>query len=78
MVVLTALRQATRANPARIVAGTRVSLVSSSALSCFTRCTVSKMSSNAMDVGVRAFSGSARRFGSGSSELTLPFTFKLL
>jgi hypothetical protein len=62
MVAFTVLRQAARASPTRLVAGMRVSLASSSA------CKVSKMSSNAMKVGVRAFSVSARRFGSGTSE----------
>ena len=70
MVAFTILRQATRATagPARLVAGMRVSLVSS-ASSCSARPIVSKLSSNAVrGVGVRAFSGSARRFGSGTSE----------
>ena len=63
MVALTILRQATRVGPARLVAGMRVSLASSSTSK------VSKMSLNAMNVvGVRAFSGSATRFGSGTSE----------
>jgi len=65
MVAFAVLRQATRVSPARLVAGMRVSLASSSVSK------VSKMSSNAMNVGVRAFSGSARRFGSGSSDVTL-------
>ena len=62
MVALTILRQATRVGPARLVAGMRVSLASSSTSK------VSKMSLNAMNVGIRAFSGSATRFGSGTSE----------
>jgi cysteine sulfinate desulfinase/cysteine desulfurase-like protein len=64
MVAFTVLRQATRANPARLVAGMRVSLTSS----CFARSMVSKPTLNAMNVGVRAFSGSARRFGRSTSE----------
>ena len=62
MVAFAVLRQATRVSPARLVAGMRVSLASSSVSK------VSKMSTNAMNVGVRAFSVSSRRFGSGSSE----------
>lgn len=62
MVAFTVLRQAARAGPTRLVAGMRVSLASSSVSK------VAKMSSNAMNVGVRAFSVSARRFGSGTSE----------
>ena len=62
MVAFAVLRQATRVSPARLVAGMRVSLASSSSSM------VSKMSSNAMNVGVRAFSGSATRFASGTSE----------
>ena len=62
MVAFTVLRQATRVSPARLVAGMRVSLASSSTSK------VSKMSLNAMNVGVRAFSGSATRFGDGTSE----------
>jgi len=65
MVAFAVLRQATRVSPARLVAGMRVSLASSSVSK------VSKMSSNAMNVGVRAFSGSARRFGNGSSDVAL-------
>lgn len=68
MVAFAVLRQATRASPARIVAGMRVPLASSSASSCFARSMVSKSSWNAMNIGVRAFSGSVRRFGSGTSE----------
>lgn len=68
MVAFTVLRQATRASPARLVAGTRVSVVSSSASSCLARCMVSKMSSNVLNVGVRAFSGSTSRLGNSSSE----------
>ena len=68
------LRQAARASPARLVAGMRVSLASSSASSCFARSIVSK-TSNVMNVGVRAFSGSARRFGSGTSEFNGLFQF---
>jgi hypothetical protein len=59
MVAFTVLRQATRVGPARLVAGMRVSLASSSVSM------VSKRSPNAMNVGVRAFSGSAKVFGSG-------------
>jgi len=71
MVASTVLRQATRTSPARLVAGMRVSLASSVS-SCFTRSMVSKISSNTMNVvGVRAFSGSARRFGSGTSDISL-------
>ena len=62
MVAFAVLRQASRVGPARLVAGMRVSLASSSVSK------VSKMSSNAMNVGVRAFSVSARRFGNDSSE----------
>jgi len=65
MVAFAVLRQATRVSPARLVAGMRVSLASSSVSK------VSKMSMNAMNVGVRAFSVSSRRFGSGSSYVTL-------
>ena len=65
MVGFTVLRQATRVSPARLVAGMRVSLASSSPSR------VSKMSSSVMNVGIRAFSGSARRFGSGTSEWLL-------
>ena len=67
MVAFTILRQATRASPARLVAGMRVSLVSS-ASSSLARPVVSKMASNVMNVGTRGFSSSARRFGSGTSE----------
>jgi len=71
MVAFTLLRQAARASPARLVAGMRVSLASSSASSsCFARSMVSK-TSNVMNVGVRAFSGSARRFGSGTTDISL-------
>ena len=59
MVAFTVLRQATRVGPARLVAGMRVPLASSSVSKIF------KMSTN---VGVRAFSGSARRFGDSPSE----------
>ena len=62
MVAFTVLRQATRVGPARLVAGMRVPLASSSVSKIF------KMSTNAMNVGVRAFSGSARRFGDSPSE----------
>jgi len=65
MVAFAVLRQAARMSPARLVAGMRVSLASSSVSK------VSKMSSNAMNVGVRAFSRSAMRFGSGSSDIAL-------
>ena len=68
------LRQATRASPARLVAGMRVSLVSS-ASSSLARPVVSKMASNVMNVGVRAFSSSVRRFGSGTSEFSLAVLF---
>lgn len=71
MVAFTLLRQATRASPARLVAGMRVSLASSSASSsCFARSMVSKTSTLG-NVGVRAFSGSARRFGSGTTDISL-------
>jgi hypothetical protein len=62
MVAFAVLRQATRVSPARLVAGMRVSLASSSVSK------TSKMSTNAMNVGVRAFSGSARRFGNSPCE----------
>jgi len=65
MVAFTVLRQAARANSTRLVAGMRVSLASSSASK------VSKMSSNAVNVGVRAFSVSARRFASGTTDIAL-------
>ena len=69
MVALNALRQATRVGPARLVAGMRVSLASSSVSSSFARSMVSKMSLNTMGtMGARTFSGSASRFGSGTSE----------
>jgi len=70
MVAITLLRQAARASPARLVAGMRVSLASSSASSCFARSMVSK-TANVMNVGVRTFSGSARRFGSGTTDISL-------
>lgn len=62
MVAFAVLRQATRVSPARLVARMRVSLASSSVSK------VSKISTNAMNVGIRAFSGSATRFGSGTCE----------
>jgi len=65
MVAFAVLRQATRVSPARLVAGMRVSLASSSVSK------ISKMSTNAMNVGVRAFSGSARRFGDSPTDISL-------
>jgi len=62
------LRQSTRVSPARLVAGMRVSLASTSASSFARSFMVSKVSSN---VGVRAFSGSARRSGSGTTDIAL-------
>ena len=59
MVAFAVVRQVTRVGPARLVAGMRVSLASSS---------VSKLSKMSMNVGVRAFSGTARRFGDSPSE----------
>ena len=59
MIAFAVLRRgATRASPARLVAG----------ISYFTRSLASKMSLNATSLGVRAFSGSAIRFGSGTSK----------
>lgn len=69
MIAFAVLRRgATRASPARLVAGMQVSPVSSSASSYFARSLASKMSLNATSLGVRAFSGSAIRFGSGTSK----------
>jgi len=68
MVAFTVLRQATRASPARLVSGMRVSLVSSA----FARpSSIVSKKTNVMSLGVRAFSGSARRFGSGTTDVSL-------